>query len=171
MNKVLVAIGVALVLVAIAYLAYGYLSSGQVNVYIQDPGGNQAASNSSYVRIYLTVTSIMLHKENATGNPWVTISNGTETVLLSGSPTFLASAKIPTGTYNEVRLVVSSAKVEIGGVNVSAALPSAVLKIPIVGSLKLSGGSNVNLIIELPGVHYADGEIMINPTAVAYVQS
>ncbi len=110
-----------------------------MNVYIQDPGSNQAASNSSYVRIYLTVTSIMLHRENATGNPWVTISNGTETVLLSGSPTFLASAKIPTGTYNEVRLVVSSAKVEIGGVNVSATLPSAVLKIPIVGSLKLSG--------------------------------
>ncbi len=171
MNKVLVAIGVALVLVAIAYFAYGYLSSGQVNVYIQDPGGNQAASNSSYVKIYLTVTSIMLHKENATGNPWVTISNGTETILLSGSPTFLASAKIPTGTYNEVRLVVSSAKVEIGGVNVSATLPSAVLKIPIVGSLKLSGGSNVNLIIELPGVHYANGEIIINPTAQAYVQS
>jgi len=101
----------------------------------------------------------------------VTVSNDTETILLSGSPTFLASARIPTGTYNEVRLVVSSAKVEIGGVNVSATLPSVVLKIPIVGSLKLSGGSNVNLIIELPGVHYANGEIIINPTAEAYVQS
>jgi len=62
MNKVLVAIGVALILIAIAYFAYDYLSSGQVSVYIQDPGGDQATSNSSYVRIYLTITSIMLHK-------------------------------------------------------------------------------------------------------------
>jgi hypothetical protein len=168
MPKILGIVGVIIVLVVVGYFAYGYFTTGQVNVYIQDPPNS---SVQGPVKIYLTVSSIMLHKENATGNPWVTVSNKTMTVLLSSNATFLASSRIPAGEYNEVRLAVVSATVQIGNVNVSAALPSQVLKIPIVGGMKLNGGSSVNLVIDLPGVHYANGQIIINPSTQAYVQS
>ncbi|MGC9105097.1 MAG: DUF4382 domain-containing protein [Thermoprotei archaeon] len=168
MLKALGIVGVIVVLAVIGYFAYGYFTTGQVNVYIHDPPGS---GNQSPVKIYLTVASIMLHKENATGNPWVTVSNRTITVLLSSNATFLASSRIPAGVYNEVRLVVVSGAVQIGNINVSATLPSQVLKIPIVGGMKLSGGSSVNLVIELPGVHYANGRITISPSTQAYVQS
>ena len=112
----------------------------------------------------------MLHKVNATGNPWVTVSNKTIVVKLSSNATFLASARVPAGEYNEVFLEVKQAIVQIGNTNITATLPSGVFKIHITGGMRLSGGSTENLIIELPGVHFANGEVIINPSVTAYVQ-
>lgn len=166
MKGVIVGIIIVLLLLVGGYFAYNYFTTGQVNVYIQDPPGQ----SSSNVAIYLVVSSIMLHKVNATGNPWVTVSNKTVVVKLSSNATFLASARVPAGEYNEVFLEVKQAIVQIGNTNVTATLPSGVFKIHITGGMRLSGGSTENLIIELPGVHFANGEVIINPSVTAYVQ-
>lgn len=160
-----VALGIIILLVVLAggYFAYNYFTTGQVNVYIKDSHGAISA-------IYLQISSIMLHRVNATGNPWVTVSNSTIIVKLSSNATFLASSRVPAGEYNEVFLKVDKVIVQIGNVNVSAFLPSGVLKIHIVGGMKLSGGSTENLIIDLPGVTYANGEVIINPSVQAYVE-
>ena len=166
MKGVIVGIIIILLLLVGGYFAYNYFTFGQVNIYIQDP----PRQSSSSVTIYLVVSSVMLHKVNATGNPWVTVSNKTVIVKLSSNATFLASARVPAGEYNEVFLEVKQAIVQIGNTNVTATLPSRVFKIHITGGMKLSGGSTENLIIELPGVHFTNGEIIINPSVTAYVQ-
>ena len=166
MKGVIVGVIIVLLLLVGGYFAYNYFTTGQVNVYIQDPPGQ----SSSSVAIYLVVSSIMLHKVNATGNPWVTVSNKTIVVKLSSNATFLTSARVPTGEYNEVFLEVKQAIVQMGNTNVTATLPSGVFKIHITGGMRLSGGSTENLIIELPGVHFANGEVIINPSVTAYVQ-
>ena len=166
MRGLSVGIIIVLLLLVGGYFAYSYFTTGQVNVYVQDPPGQR----SSNVTVYLVVSSIMLHKVNATGNPWITVSNKTVVVKLSSNATFLASARVPAGEYNEVFLEVKQAIVQIGNTNVTATLPSGVFKIHITGGMRLGGGSTENLIINLPGVNFANGEVIINPSVTAYVQ-
>ncbi|MGC9190283.1 MAG: DUF4382 domain-containing protein, partial [Conexivisphaera sp.] len=129
-----------------------------------------SASNSSSFAIYLTITSIMIH---STTKGWITVSNVTRTVELGQALTLLTSASLPPGNYTEIRLVVSSVTVQVGSVNVSAKLPSSVLKIPIIkGGLHVTRGGKAYLVIYM-GPHLTQtgtGEYILRPviTAVAY---
>ena len=172
---VIAAVVVVVVVVAAvaAYMYYTATSGGRVYVYLTDPGTHTpapTASNSSPTAIYLTVTSIMLH---STSGSWVTVSNKTVTVELTSSLSFLASATIPPGNYTEVRLVVSAVTVSVNGVNVSATLPSGVLKIPIIkGGLDVKKGQTAYLVIYM-GPHLTQtgtGQYILRPvlTAEAY---
>ncbi|MGC9071212.1 MAG: DUF4382 domain-containing protein, partial [Acidilobus sp.] len=80
---------------------------------------------------------------------------------------------LPAGNYTEVRLMVSAVTVQVGSVNVSATLPSSVLKIPIVqGGLQVSRGRTAYLVIYM-GPHLTQtgsGQYILRPeiSAVAY---
>ncbi len=158
MNKAVTAI-VVIVIIALAGAGlYYYTSHGTVEVYV-------TTGNSD--PIYLTISSIMLHSKSG---QWITVSNTTRTVLLSSNLSFLASASVPAGNYTEVRLIISSATVTIGGVNISVTVPSGVIKIPIIaGGLKVSGGSTAKLEIII-GPHLVStksGKYILSPVITA----
>lgn len=164
MSKLIV-IGVVLMLIIVGgvYYGYYYFSTGNLNIYIQDPPGNL-----QNLKIYLTISSIMIHKINGS---WITISNKSITVLLTSNITFITSARIPAGEYNEVFLEISSAQVEMGNLNISAKIPSGVFKIHIINGMYLKGGSSESLLISFPHVTFANGEIIISPSVTAQVIS
>ncbi|QGA53273.1 DUF4382 domain-containing protein [Sulfolobus sp. E5-1-F] len=166
MSKGIIGIVIALlVLAGGVYYGYYYFTTGVVNVYIQDPPTTQG------VKIYLTISSIMIHKTNASNYSWITISNKTITVLLTSNITFLASSRIPSGEYNEIFLEISAAQVQLGNINISAKIPSGVFKIHIINGMNLKGGSSQSLLISFPHVTYANGQIIINPSITAEVMS
>jgi hypothetical protein len=140
---------------------YYYSSYGTVNVYVT------TGNSDPILQYYITVSSVMIHSK--TGQ-WVTISNSTKTVLLSSNLSFLASSKIPVGNYTEVRLVIKSATVSIGGINVSVNVPSGVFKIPIIaGGLRVQGGSTSKLEI-IVGPHLimtGKGNYILSPVVTA----
>jgi len=152
-----VALLVAVILAAAAYL---YLSQGRVEVYVDPPAPG--------VAIYLTFTSVALHRVG-NNSGWVVIFNGSRTVAIGNASQLLASAWAPAGEYDEVFFTVSSAAVEIGGVNVTARVPSGVFKVHITGGMRLSGGSTEKLLISFPHVTYAEGQIIISPSITAQV--
>jgi hypothetical protein len=67
-------------------------------------------------------------------------------------------------------MVVSSAEVTIGPVNVTASVPSGILKIPIIkGGLHVTGGSTAKLEV-LMGPHLVstgNGQYMLSPVVTA----
>jgi hypothetical protein len=150
----------AVILAAVALL-YFHLSQGRVEVYVDPPAPGLA--------IYLTFTSVALHRVGNGSAGWVAIFNGSRTVAIGNASQLLASAWAPAGEYDEVFFTVSSAAVEIGGVNVTARVPSGVFKVHITGGMRLSGGSTEKLLISFPHVAYADGQIIISPSVTAQV--
>lgn len=158
MDRRLVAIAAVVVIAAGLSLYYYYQSHGYVDVYVE--GDPQYA-------VYLTVSSVMLHQESG---GWITVSNSSETVQLESTPQLLASSSVPAGNYTEVRLVVTSVEVTVGPVNVSASLPSGILKVPIIrGGLHVSGGSTSKLLL-LVGPHIVstgNGGLMLSPVITA----
>ncbi|MGC9169584.1 MAG: DUF4382 domain-containing protein [Thermoproteus sp.] len=153
---------VVVILAAVAFL-YFYLSQGRVDVYVSDPPAPNLA-------IYLTFTSVALHRVG-NNSGWVVIFNGSRTIALTHTPQLLVSASAPAGEYNEVFFTVSSATIEIGGVNITARIPSGVFKVHITGGMRLSGGSTEKLLISFPHVTYANGQIIISPSITAQVIS
>jgi hypothetical protein len=157
MRSWLAALLVAIILAAVALL---YLSQGRVEVYVDPPAPGLA--------IYLTFTSVALHRVG-NNSGWVVIFNGSKTVAIGNASQLLVSASAPAGEYDEVFFTVSSATVEIGGVNVTARVPSGVFKVHITGGMRLSGGSTEKLLISFPHVTYADGQVIIGPSITAQV--
>ncbi|WP_048052154.1 DUF4382 domain-containing protein [Saccharolobus islandicus] len=166
MNKGIIGIVIVLlVLVSGIYYGYYYFTTGVVNVYVQDPPTTQG------YKIYLTISSIMLHKVNASNDSWITISNKTITILLTSNMTFLASSRIPSGEYNEIFLEISAAQVQLGNINISAKIPSGVFKIHIINGMDLKGASSQSLLISFPHITYTNGQIIISPSITAEVIS
>ncbi len=151
-------IGVIIIAAVTGGYLYYYYSHGVVDVYVTTGNGDP---------VYITVSSIMIHSSSG---QWITVSNTTKTVLLGGNLSFLSSSTVPAGNYTEVRLVISSATVEISDVNFSVTVPSGVLKIPIVaGGLHVSGGSTAKLEI-LIGPHIintGNGRYILSPVVTA----
>ncbi|BBD72327.1 hypothetical protein HS1genome_0716 [Sulfodiicoccus acidiphilus] len=138
---------------------YQYYSTGQVTVYVKaDPADP----------LFFTIDSVMIHGVNGS---WITISNRTVTFQLTSNLTLLTSSRIPAGTYNEIRLYVTGATIEIGGSNFTVSVPSQVIKIPIVGSMKLKGGSSESIL--LTGnphlIELGNGGFKVGPVFVAEV--
>ncbi|MGC8613286.1 MAG: DUF4382 domain-containing protein [Conexivisphaera sp.] len=151
---------IAIVIVAAlaGVVLYYHYSYGTVEVYVQgDPS----------FAVYITVSSVMLHSESG---GWITLSNSSTTVQLTNSPQLLTSSTIPAGNYTELRMVVSSAEVTVGPVNVTASVPSGILKIPIIkGGLHVTGGSTAKLEV-LMGPHLVstgNGQYMLSPVVTA----
>jgi hypothetical protein len=158
MKSAIYAVLVIILIVAGGFYYYRSNYFGTVDVYVTTGNADP---------VYLTISSIMIH---STSGQWITISNKSTTVLLGGNLSFLASGTVPTGNYTELRLIVTSGIVEIGGINISVSVPSGVLKVPIVaGGLHVSGSTTkrLEIIIGPHLVSVGNGKYIISPVITA----
>lgn len=160
MNKIVALLVIVVVLLLLLFFGIPFLNQGTVTVEAQDPPTDP---------IYLTVSSVMLHSINGS---WMTVSNRTVTFQLNGNVTQIAQGQVPSGHYNIIRLYVTSATLQVGGVNITAKVPSNKLDINIVpGGANVTALSHITILISFPHVTSADGEVIISPSTKATVVS
>jgi Domain of unknown function (DUF4382) len=139
------------------YFFYTRYVQGTVTLSITDPPQVQLGSAQQYdpsiLHIYLTFTSFEIH-QGGLGNPgnssWYVIVGSQKTVDMISVLTIaktLGSARLATGTYDQLRFSASSAVVTFSNLgNVTYSIPSDSLKVLITGGgFQSSPGSSVNL--------------------------
>ena len=104
-----------------------------------------AASMQNISSVQMTVGKVELYNE--TGG-WITVSNETKQFDLlklktTGKFAFEATADVPTGTYNQIRMHVDKVIVVQSGVAKQAKLPSAELKIN--GDVRVVSGATTSV--------------------------
>jgi Domain of unknown function (DUF4382) len=173
---------VAAAAIIIAALSYGMppvpasttSSSGQgsLSVLLTDPPNVPAGVTAVYVN-YANLQAHVSDAGNSSG--WTTIQSAGSIELLStvNVSQTLSSANISSGTYNFLRFNITSAMVTYNGQNYTAFVPSAELKVPIVGGVKVNDSSASAAIIDIsPTVlnigSQSNVEFIIRPVAVAY---
>jgi uncharacterized protein DUF4382 len=143
------------------YFFYTRYVQGTVVLSITDPPQAQPGSGQQYdpgiLHIYLTFARMEIH-QGGLGNPgnstWYAIVGSQKTVdmisVLTVSKT-LGSARLPTGTYDQLRFPISSAVVTFSNIgNVTYTLPSDSLKVSITGGgFQSSPGTTVSLRLTL----------------------
>jgi hypothetical protein len=143
------------------YFFYTRYVQGTVVLSITDPPQAPPANSQQYdpsiLHIYLTFATIEIH-QGGLGNPsnssWYAIVKSQKTVdmlsVLTVSKT-LGSARLATGTYDQLRFPVSSAVVTFSNIgNVTYTVPSDSLKVSITGGgFQSSPGTIVNLRLTL----------------------
>jgi hypothetical protein len=143
------------------YFFYTKYVQGTVILSITDPPQAQPASGQQYdpsiLHIYLTFTRIEIHQgglANPTNSSWYVIVGSQKTVdmlsVLTVAKT-LGSARLATGTYDQLRFPVSTAVVTFSNLgNVTYSIPSDSLKVSITGGgFQSSPGTTVNLQLAL----------------------
>lgn len=143
------------------YFFYTRYVQGTVVLSITDPPQVQPSGGQQYdpriLHIYLTFTRIEVH-QGGIGNPgnstWYAIVGSQKTVDMISVLTvskILGSAKLGTGTYDQLRFPVSSVVVTLSNIgNVTYAVPSDSLKVSITGGgFQSSPGIIVNLRLTL----------------------
>ena len=182
--------GVAVVILLIlmigavsGYLFYTRYVQGSMILSITDPpqvqNGNSHQYDPTILHIYLTFSSVQIH-QGGLGNPssdtWISVAGSQKTVdmisVLSTSKV-LGSARLATGTYDQIRFPISSAVITFSNVgNMTYTIPSDSLKVSIVGGgFQSSPGSTVNLLLTLS---FDNSEIMamnghLTPHATAQI--
>jgi hypothetical protein len=149
---------VILVIGAISgYFFYTRYVQGTVVLSITDPPIVQPGSHQQYdpsiLHIYLTFATMDVHQGgygNSSSTGWYAIVGSPKTVdMLSILTTAeaLGSARLSTGTYDQLRFPVSDAVVTFSNLgNVTYSIPSDSLKVSITGGgFQSSPGSTVNL--------------------------
>jgi Domain of unknown function (DUF4382) len=143
------------------YFFYTRYVQGTVVLSITDPPQVQPSGGQQYdpsiLHIYLTFTRIEVH-QGGIGNPsnstWYAIVGSQKTVDMISVLTvskILGSAKLGTGTYDQLRFPVSSAVVTFSNIgNVTYTIPSGSLKVSIAeGGFQSSPGNTANLRLTL----------------------
>ena len=165
------------------YFFYTRYVQGTVVLSISDPSTAQPGSGRQYdpsiLHIYLTFAKMEIHR-GGLGNPsnssWYTIVGSQKTVDMISVltiPETLGSARLATGTYDELRFQVSAAVVTFSNIgNVTYTIPSDSLKVSITGGgFQSSPGATVNLRLTLS---FDDNEILamnghLTPHATAQI--
>jgi hypothetical protein len=150
----------------------GKPQAGTLSILMTDPPVVSAGVSA----VYVTYTNVGLHNSNAGNNSGWMQFNNTGTVnlmsLVNVSQT-IASAKLPNGTYNLIRLDVSSAVVTYDGSNYSASIPSGEITGSIKGGIQVNGTSAGAIIVDMqPEVinvgTSSSPEFIIRPSAQVY---
>jgi len=165
------------------YFFYTRYVQGTVVLSISDPPQTQPGSGGQYdpsiLHIYLTFARMEIH-QGGLGNPsnssWYTIVGSQKTVDMISVltvPETLGSARLATGTYDELRFPVSAAVVTFSNIgNVTYTMPSGFLKVSVTGGgFQSSPGATVNLRLTLS---FDDNEILamngrLTPHATAQI--
>src|SRR2546427_1139128 len=141
--------------------------------------GSGRQYDPSILHIYLTFARMEIH-QGGLGNPsnssWYTIVGSQKTVDMISVltvPETLGSARLATGTYDELRFPVSAAVVTFSNIgNVTYTIPSGSLKVSVTGGgFQSSPGATVNLRLALS---FDDNEILamngrLTPHATAQI--
>jgi hypothetical protein len=143
------------------YFFYTRYVQGTVVLSITDPPNAPPGSGQQYdpsiLHIYLTFVSIDVHQGgfgNSSNSGWYPIASSQMTVdmisVLSVAKT-LGSARLTTGSYDQLRFPVSAAVVTFSNLgNVTYSIPSDSLKVSITGGgFQSSPGTTVNLRLTL----------------------
>jgi len=143
------------------YFFYTRFVQGTVVLSITDPPKVQPGSGQQYdptiLHIYLTFVSMEVHQGgygNSSTSGWYAIVGSQKTVdmisILTTAKT-LGSARLSTGTYDQIRFPVSSAVVTFSNIgNVTYLVPSDSLRVSITGGgFQSSPGTTVNLRLTL----------------------
>ncbi len=143
------------------YFFYTRYVQGTVVLSISDPPLAQPGRGQQYdpsiLHIYLTFASIEIHQGglgNPTNSSWYTIVGSQKTVDMISILTvskILGSARLATGTYDQLRFPVSAAVVTFSNFgNVTYTIPSDSLKVSITGGgFQSSPGATMNLRLTL----------------------
>jgi hypothetical protein len=165
------------------YLFYTRYVQGTVTLSISDPPqapfGNSHQYDPSIIHIYLTFSTVQIHQGglgNPSNNTWTTIVGSPKTVDMTSvltSTKVLGTARLSTGTYDQLRFPVASATVAFSSIgNVTYTVPSDTLKVSITGGgFESSPGSNVSLLLT---ISFDNNEILamnghLTPHATAQV--
>ncbi len=119
-------------------------SNGRVVVGVKD----KTANLSSVSSINVTIDSVSVH---GSGGDWVTLSSAPKTFDLlglnaNGSEQLLADANVSNGTYQQIRLEISSVMVTDANGTHAAKLPSGELR--LVGPLVVGGNSTSTVTLD-----------------------
>src|SRR3989449_4175300 len=165
------------------FFFYKRYVQGRFVLSISDPPLAQLGSGRQYdpsiLHIYLTFARMEIH-QGGLGNPsnssWYTIVGSQKTVDMISVltvPETLGSARLATGTYDELRFPVSAAVVTFSNIgNVTYTIPSGSLKVSVTGGgFQSSPGATVNLRLALS---FDDNEIIamngrLTPHATAQI--
>jgi hypothetical protein len=143
------------------YFFYTRYVQGTVVLSITDPPQAQPANGQQYdpsiIHIYLMFATIEIHQGgfgNSSSSGWYAIVGSQKTVdmisILTTTKT-LGSARLSTGTYDQLRFPVSAAVVTFSNLgNVTYSIPSDSLKVSITGGgFQSSPGTTANLRLTL----------------------
>jgi len=143
------------------YFFYTRYVQGTVVLSITDPPQAQQGSGQQYdpsiLHIYLTFATMEIH-QGGLGDPsnstWYAIAGSQQIVDMMSVLTIaktLGSARLATGTYDQLRFPVSTAVVTFSSLgNVTYSIPSDSLKVSITGGgFQSSPGTTVNLRLTL----------------------
>ncbi len=159
------------------YLYTVYLPGTVVLRITDPPGGGQSQYPPSITHINITYTSIDIHASGL-----ATSSNaGWHTIVASGSldlltvvnkQEVLGSTRLPTGRYDMIRMMASTATVTLSGADHSYNIPSGKIQVLITrGGFQVSDQQTVDVLLTLS---FNSSEILalgpnLNPVAKAEV--
>jgi hypothetical protein len=147
-------------------------TQGSLSIMLTDP----PVTPAGVTKVYVSYSNLMVHVSEA-GNDsgWYPVaSHGTIELLSSiNISQTVGTVKLASGDYNFVKFNVTSAMVTYNGVNYTAFVPSAELKIPIVGGIEVTNSKPSATIIDLQTTVINIGsnstpEFIIRPVAKAY---
>jgi hypothetical protein len=113
-------------------------------------------------KVYVSYTSLSVHQYGATeGSGWIVLKSSGEVELLGtvNVGLTLASAVLPSGKYNEVRLNVSLASVTFGGTNHTAFVEKAQITAVIVGGVEVTSGGSTGVLVDITPTVFNVGSI------------
>ncbi len=138
------------------YFLYTNYLPGTVVLRITDPpGGGQSQYPSSITHISITYTSIDIHASgvvNSSKAGWHTIAAlGTIDLLtVVNVQQTLGTARLPTGRYDMVRLVASTAMVTVNGAQRSFNIPNGKIQVLITGGgFQITDQQTVDVLLTL----------------------
>jgi Domain of unknown function (DUF4382) len=127
-------------------------STGTLQLSITDPPN--APANVTGVTI--TYTSIQVHYENSSGQPWFPVASHGSIDLMQVTSTskLLGSASIPSGTYNLVRFNITSATITVTsntGVKSTyqATIPNGMIQVAILNKVTVKAGQTSAVLIDI----------------------
>lgn len=142
--------------------------SGVLSILVTDP----PHAPEGVTAVYASYSSIQVREE---GKSWVSMNSSGEVELMGtvNVGLTLSSAKIPQGTYDAIRLDITSATVTFEGKNYSATVNGGTLLIGIRGGTTVSGSQESAAIIDIQPSIFNIGSatsptFMMKPVAMAF---
>lgn len=135
------AIIVAIAVATSAFILFSAASSGTLTLEVTD------APVAGVSHIYLTISGIELQGSGNTTSSFSSSSRQFDLLALVNVTQILGVSKLPTGNYSMIRFDVSSAVATIGGTNVTLAVPSGQVKVPI--SLQIKSGATTTVVLDI----------------------
>ena len=122
-------------------------SSNTLSILLTDP----PSVPSGITALYVTYTGLAIHIEGFGDSGWVGVGGpgAVETLGLVNLTQTIASADVPAGTYNMIRLSIARVTVTFRGANYSANYESRRLDVLLVGGLRLNATGDAAAVIDM----------------------